>query len=170
MKLVERIKDSFGIFTWINSNFSKFLISVQRIEEFLHWDEVENSIVELINDETNINAIEISNSNFFWGFNFISEEDVIINNKRKTEVKEKCPNEVNKICWVKEDSSKNIEQFIEVNKDIKIFEDKVVLKSINLKVEKGEFIAIIGNVGSGKSSLLSCILGDMLYIDNSIIK
>lgn len=33
--------------------------------------------------------------------------------------------------------------------------------SINLKVPKGSLVAIVGAVGSGKSSLLSSLLGDM---------
>ena len=43
--------------------------------------------------------------------------------------------------------------------------DLIVLKSMNLWVKKGEFIAIIGEVGSGKSSIISSLIGDMLYID-----
>lgn len=35
------------------------------------------------------------------------------------------------------------------------------LKNINLKVNKGELTAIVGTVGSGKSSLLASILGEM---------
>ncbi|KAI9352834.1 P-loop containing nucleoside triphosphate hydrolase protein [Obelidium mucronatum] len=36
-----------------------------------------------------------------------------------------------------------------------------VLVNLNLKVEKGTFVAVVGQVGSGKSSLLSAILGDL---------
>ncbi|XP_039061869.1 ABC transporter C family member 4-like isoform X2 [Hibiscus syriacus] len=36
-----------------------------------------------------------------------------------------------------------------------------VLKNINLEVKKGELTAIVGTVGSGKSSLLASILGEM---------
>ncbi|XP_064490303.1 multidrug resistance-associated protein 1-like isoform X2 [Ornithodoros turicata] len=36
-----------------------------------------------------------------------------------------------------------------------------VLKDINLTVPKGSLVAIVGKVGSGKSSLISAILGDM---------
>jgi Fe-S cluster assembly ATPase SufC len=38
------------------------------------------------------------------------------------------------------------------------------LKNLNLKIKKGEFVCIIGDVGSGKSSLLSALIGDLLYI------
>lgn len=37
----------------------------------------------------------------------------------------------------------------------------VVLKDINLKIKKGELTAIVGTVGSGKSSILASILGEM---------
>jgi ATP-binding cassette, subfamily C (CFTR/MRP), member 2 len=40
----------------------------------------------------------------------------------------------------------------------------VTLKGIDLKVKKGEFICIIGDVACGKSSLLHAIIGDMIYL------
>ena len=40
------------------------------------------------------------------------------------------------------------------------------LKNLNLEVKQGELIAIVGEVGSGKSSLLSAILGEMYKLNN----
>ncbi|KAH9512009.1 hypothetical protein DERF_010425 [Dermatophagoides farinae] len=40
-------------------------------------------------------------------------------------------------------------------------ESPATLKNINLNIKRGKLIAIVGTVGSGKSSLLSSILGDM---------
>lgn len=39
------------------------------------------------------------------------------------------------------------------------------LYNVNVKIKKGEFVGIIGPVGSGKSSLLSAILGELYTID-----
>ena len=39
------------------------------------------------------------------------------------------------------------------------------MRNLNLKIFKGEFVCIIGEVGSGKSSLIHALLGDMIYID-----
>ena len=33
--------------------------------------------------------------------------------------------------------------------------------SINLKVEEGQLVAVVGQVGAGKSSLISAMLGEM---------
>jgi phospholipid/cholesterol/gamma-HCH transport system ATP-binding protein len=44
----------------------------------------------------------------------------------------------------------------------KSFGNKEILTSINLKVEKGQSLVIIGGSGSGKSVMLKCVLGLLL--------
>jgi polar amino acid transport system ATP-binding protein len=48
---------------------------------------------------------------------------------------------------------------VELRSVVKRFGDHVVLREVDLAVEKGEIIAIIGRSGSGKSTLLRCING-----------
>ena len=48
----------------------------------------------------------------------------------------------------------------------KIINDEFYLSNINLTVKKGEFICIIGEVGSGKSSLIQAILNNMIIQQN----
>lgn len=43
------------------------------------------------------------------------------------------------------------------------------VKGLNLEIKHGEFVCIIGDVGSGKSSLLSSMIGDLLFLDPSFI-
>jgi cell division transport system ATP-binding protein len=51
-------------------------------------------------------------------------------------------------------------------KNVDIYQQKhLVLSNVNLKVNAGEFIYLIGQTGSGKSSLLKVIYGD-LYINS----
>lgn len=38
------------------------------------------------------------------------------------------------------------------------------IKDIDLKVKKGEFVVIVGEVGSGKTSLLNTIIGEMIHV------
>ena len=47
---------------------------------------------------------------------------------------------------------------------------KPVIKELDLTIKKGELVGIKGPVGSGKSSLFSCILGEMKAIDTEIKK
>ena len=57
---------------------------------------------------------------------------------------------------------------IEITEVRKRFGDNEVLKGINLDVEAGEVIAIIGKSGSGKSTLLRCVNGLESIDDGSI--
>jgi ABC-type lipoprotein export system ATPase subunit len=41
------------------------------------------------------------------------------------------------------------------------------LKDINLTIEKGELVMVIGDIGSGKSSLLYAIFGEMSVFRNA---
>lgn len=66
---------------------------------------------------------------------------------------------------------------LKINNLNKSFGNKQVLKDINLNINKGEVIALIGPSGSGKSTLIRCIngletitLGEILYKDVSIEK
>lgn len=42
------------------------------------------------------------------------------------------------------------------------------LVDINLSLKKGELLAVVGRVGSGKSSLLSAVLGEMTKVDGTV--
>jgi len=50
---------------------------------------------------------------------------------------------------------------VEVSQATIYQEDQAVLKDIDFKIEKGEFVYIIGRTGSGKSSLLKTLYADL---------
>lgn len=59
---------------------------------------------------------------------------------------------------------------VEVNDGVFGWDDEgdAVLNNVNLKIKKGELAAIVGTVGSGKSSLLSSVLGEMHKISGQV--
>jgi ABC-type nitrate/sulfonate/bicarbonate transport system ATPase subunit len=54
-------------------------------------------------------------------------------------------------------------------KEAMTLESVIALKDINLSIRHGEFVCVIGDVGSGKSSLLNAIIGDLLYLDSTFL-
>ncbi len=52
-------------------------------------------------------------------------------------------------------------------------DEKIIFKSLNLHIQKGEFVTVIGGNGAGKSTLMNLISGSMfpdegeIYIDNT---
>ena len=49
--------------------------------------------------------------------------------------------------------------FVELKSVVKRYGDNTVLQDVDLTIEKGEIIAVIGRSGSGKSTMLRCING-----------
>ncbi|XP_028401657.1 multidrug resistance-associated protein 1-like [Dendronephthya gigantea] len=47
-------------------------------------------------------------------------------------------------------------------------EEQPTLKSINLKIDQGGLVAIVGHVGCGKSSLLSAVLGEIKKLEGHV--
>ncbi|XP_051213046.1 ABC transporter C family member 14 isoform X1 [Lolium perenne] len=48
------------------------------------------------------------------------------------------------------------------------WDDEEVLRGINLEIQGGALAAVVGMVGSGKSSLLGCILGEMTKVTGKV--
>jgi len=49
-------------------------------------------------------------------------------------------------------------------------QSKINLKNIDLEIQEGEFVCIIGETGSGKTSLLQAIFGEMAFISDQQIE
>jgi len=63
------------------------------------------------------------------------------------------------------DDTDNSDSDDEQNKCMVKISDKITLKHIDITIKHGEFVAVIGEVGSGKTSLISSLIGDMLQVD-----
>ena len=45
--------------------------------------------------------------------------------------------------------------------------DFLTLKNLSLSIQQGSFVCVIGEVGSGKTSLINCLTNNMLYTQHS---
>ncbi|CAF4430943.1 unnamed protein product, partial [Adineta steineri] len=47
-------------------------------------------------------------------------------------------------------------------------QDPLILNNINLKIDQGSLVALVGMVGSGKSSILAALLGEMNKVSGRV--
>ena len=115
------------------------MVSMKRVDKFLHNDEVQSCIKDLKDEDADTSpgdtCLELQGC-FSWGFT---------SNQPKKGDKEK--NEKASKSAVEQETEGDSNQRKKLSKFI-------TLKDINLQIKKGEFVCIIGDVGSGKSSLL----------------
>lgn len=172
-------------------DFTEFLVSMTRIQNFLMCPEIETD--QVIYDESvfDKNAIKVTNANLFWGFDEKLKKKKKIENLSDGE-DDRVDIEIPKCKHSHKLSNSNItlpiatkkinasdssssdegedsentddEESDSDNSKVKIG-DKITLKKINLEIQKGEFVAIIGEIGTGKSSIISALIGEMLPVD-----
>ena len=112
--------------------------------------------IQFIDPTADETVIEFKEANMSWNPN--DEEpapttEVATTEKKVTDSKEK----------VYEAVAKDVEAPGTLVKSHSELTNKAIhtLRNLNLKIKKGELVAIVGSVGCGKSSLLSAVLGEM---------
>ena len=168
----------------IMTNFYETIISMERIENYLKQDEINDNNIILNYKECIDNniRIKIDNGNFSWGIPPISEKEQKerekikkghkkLNNKKKDNII------LNEFELSKIDSlDTNVKEILEISNESlnKIMNEeiehinKLILKNINFEIKDKELICIIGEVGSGKSSLLLSILNNLIQYNTKI--
>ena len=155
--------------------------SIARIEEFLCAEE---ALDEAAWDYENKNAIQIKNADFTWERNPTQDPDKGPGGP-KTSKQEKAEKKAEKkVTKDAEKAAKDAEKYAEKNSsEIRpstaldssttlADEDQTLpfeIKGLDLEVGRNELIAVIGSVGSGKSSLLAALAGDMRRTTGEVV-
>merc|ERR1712048_390125 len=124
-------------------------VSIKRVEKFLSLSEInlDEFYVRTVADDTEETIVEVEEGGFTWK----SRDEV------KTDEKKEEKGKKNKKDKTGEETNQNQNESTTVEAtDEKVFK----LSGINLHIEKGSFIGIIGKVGSGKSTLIFDMRGN----------
>lgn len=163
VKKVMTMASTFWVLAWplqrlteVISSTVECKVAVGRIEKFLLSEEIDASYIKIHRKSEDQTVIEITNGNFSWNPYGIPVEKKIRTKNSEYELLDNCNHTID--TKVSEPSLNSLDQ----QKDELNFE----LQDLNLTVKKGDFIAVIGDVGAGKSSLFYSLVGEM-YFDPS---
>ncbi|KAL7797624.1 P-loop containing nucleoside triphosphate hydrolase protein [Trichoderma ceciliae] len=130
--------------------------SLQRIEQFLLEEEQEEEAILKPEGE---HAIELIDASFTWERNPTKEAEKGISGKdKKTAKKHEVPKETAQPASGEDSASTLVEE-----------REPFKLQDLNLQAGRNELIAVIGTVGSGKSSLLAALAGDMRKTNGDVV-
>jgi len=131
-------------------------ISIQRIQNYLTAPNFQRPAIISSNESLSPPfAIAIRNASFsYHKINEIDHDD--INNTNNSELDSLLVHDAAK----KDGDLEYGATATSVSNNVKT-EDVFALKSINFECHRGDFVAVVGGVGSGKTSLLKAILGEL---------
>ncbi|KAJ3067917.1 hypothetical protein HDU98_008890 [Podochytrium sp. JEL0797] len=138
----------------IISSWADFKVALSRIENLFMAPELDSQPV--IQKDAPY-AVSVTNGDFVWeasiGAGSAATFAGVTKEKKEAEVVDAAAAEIE----------------MQPTPSVEAVETKSHLRNINLNVVKGSLVAVVGAVGSGKSSLLNAIIGEMKKVDGSVV-
>ena len=132
-------------------------VSVKRLESFLTSPEVDHSYIKQA-PLTVTSALKVQNGNFFWQPEEQKQQKNEKSNLSKLEMKLSTEAVAPYGAILLNDNGDN-----DVRESNRVQNEKFSLKNIELDIKKGQLAIVIGDIGSGKSSLFYSLIGEMAY-------
>jgi len=157
LSVLRTFQDSLSYLPTVFASFVDLLISSERLTLYLASEE--RQMLKNDYDPASGYDLELKNINFHWSSPPSTSNDGKGNEDTKSSQDTVSQKTDLTEPLIKNDSANSKEQAVG-------FE----LKNFNIKVKKGELVAIIGKSGSGKSSLMMGLLNELQYIENPDMK
>ncbi|CAH2076394.1 unnamed protein product, partial [Iphiclides podalirius] len=154
--LINMLIAPLNAFPWVLNGLTEAWVSIKRIQKLLDLTDMDSDrYYDRVNRNRDEDKIIIfKNASFAW----------VKPSKRKPLVKTK----KNKGKSKKSLSKRKTQRDDSTSSSDNQTQEPFMLKEISLEIAKGELLGIAGNVGSGKTSLLHAILGEMLKTNGDL--
>lgn len=151
-------------------------MSLRRLNRYFRGEELyqpnDGSLVKLRRDSTAIYDVKVENGAFTWSSTTLNGPLKSILKKKfsyyhpqyqQQQQQQQSPAAVQQQLSVESRDTENGGEAVNSSstKGGSKSKSKPILEEINMQARKGQLVAIVGQVGSGKSSLISALLGDM---------
>ncbi|KAK4886869.1 hypothetical protein RN001_003140 [Aquatica leii] len=149
MALVNMLISPLNAFPWVLNGITEAWVSIKRLQRLLDLNDLDTDQYycnSIMNEHPDYNVI-IRSAFFNWGKALSEEEIAALHKIKKKDFKDKGKGKKSEKIEVAQQSANELKQF--------------KLNNINVLIKKGEFVGVMGVVGSGKSSLLAAILAEI---------
>jgi ABC-type multidrug transport system fused ATPase/permease subunit len=152
-------------FPWVVNGLIQGWVSLKRLQGYLNLKNLNWYEYYKLSESTQSNSISnvlinVQNASFKW--NLTKKK-----NDEEDEKKNKNSRKNDEMIINNEDDNLIQNKSLNGNSSINSENNEIILNNISFKIEKGKFIGIIGRVGTGKSSLLNAILGEISKFNES---
>ena len=171
--MLERTRGGIGHIKHLFNNYYSILDSMEKLWEFYCAPESQTGLMERIAaDKKTEDDIAVSiKGHFSWGITpklDRGDKDKINEKLRERAKKERTKNMSKATKFLYEFVMPEPSYKFKVPLEDRTLKEMINLKSIDLNIKKGSFTVIIGECGSGKSSLLSALIGEMIHMPDQV--
>ncbi|KAJ3282252.1 Multidrug resistance-associated protein 9, partial [Blyttiomyces sp. JEL0837] len=160
ISIVNLLRLPVAIFPYIVQLHWSGHVSFRRISELLAVDELDSPPTFHNSSENPTAALVVSNASFVWPESRVVENDETVIKSKSQWRKWRLKKERKERLVEKKNGDKS--------GGVIVGGSKIHLANVNLSIRRGTLTVIVGKVGSGKSSLLSAIIGDMTRTNGSV--
>jgi len=164
LSLLNNLRVPLMMFPFVINSFIESRISIKRIERFLGLEDTEEYAKpgesEAHETQSKLGSVVIQDATFSWGARGTVDLSA---NEPKPEKRGVFPRVFNK---KRRENATGKEAQHEHEKEAVL--DQPVLKNVSVECEAGKLTVIVGRVGSGKSSLVQGMLGEIKKVSGSV--
>lgn len=146
--------------------------TMTRLNKYFCASEVQKGLIKKVAQKTDSAYAVTIKGSYSWGINSIDKEQRDKDQEAAKKEDEKRLDEsqgVIRRCIRRAFYSKQKSDY-ELDYSKRSLNSIINLKEIDLQIKKGEFTVIIGKIGSGKTSLLNAMIGEMIYLPEKEIQ
>ena len=156
-----------GNFTWNKNYIEKKSPKIIDINKKEHAEEIDKGKIKRKKIPRRSTCIELNKLDIKMKNNFFSSDDSEEDEKKDKANNDDKINNNDELDKNKNDDDSEEEDALSVHDSKHDLSLKKIyaLKNINFTVKEGEFVCIIGDVGSGKSSLIQALLNNMIVLN-----